>query len=416
MLSARIRRHDNASATRPPLPGPPLSPPRAGPDHGRRPALPVAALARLWVGGLAFFLSFFLLLSALPLYARQAGLSDLAIGLVIGAFAVASMLVRPVAGWAADRFGRRPLLAAGAGLFVVAPALYAASAGAAALVAVRLLHGAGMGLYPTAASAAVADLAPAQRRGEVLGLFGVSVSLALAVGPVAGTAIAGRLGFPALFAVATATAIVALLLSRTVAETLPEPQPGPFRAGRAFSVAALPPSALTLVTMLTWGVLVAFLPLHAAARGLDAGVFFLAFALAVAASRPLAGRLSDRFGRPPLTAAGLALAAVALGSLAALRGTLGLLVGGVLYGLGLGAAQSALLAWCADVATPADRGRAMGTFYTALELGIAVGSVGAGFAVGIAGVPLTLAGVAALAAGAAALAPLLARTVHERRS
>ncbi|MCL6639903.1 MAG: hypothetical protein K6T92_00880 [Candidatus Rokubacteria bacterium] len=68
---------------------------------------PPRALSRpvvlLWTGGLAFFLSFYLLLSALPLYARQAGIPDRGLGLIIGAFAFASMLVKPWAGWAADR-------------------------------------------------------------------------------------------------------------------------------------------------------------------------------------------------------------------------------------------------------------------------------------------------------------------------
>ena len=101
----------------------------------------------------AVFLSFFLLLSVLPLYARALGVADGAIGVVMGAFALSAMVLRPWAGWAADRYGRRPLMLAGSLLFVLASPAYALAAGAAGLTAVRLLHGAGMGLFPTAASA-----------------------------------------------------------------------------------------------------------------------------------------------------------------------------------------------------------------------------------------------------------------------
>ena len=54
---------------------------------------------------------------------------------------------------------------------------------------------------------------------------------------------------------------------------------------------------------------------------------------------------------------------------------------GAVYGLAYGIAQPALMAWCVDGAAPADRGRAMGTFYTALELGIAIGAMSSGLAV-----------------------------------
>ncbi len=97
----------------------------------------------LWVGAFTFFLSFYLLLPALPLYARTLQIPEALIGLIIGVFAVSSMLVKPVAGWAADRFGRRPLMLAGAALFLAASLLYGVSRTAMALLGVRLLHGAG---------------------------------------------------------------------------------------------------------------------------------------------------------------------------------------------------------------------------------------------------------------------------------
>ena len=110
-------------------------------------------LAGLWLASFAFFFAFFLLLPTLPLYLRQLGASDGTIGLIMGCFAITSMVLRPWTGWGADRWGRRPFMLAGALVFALAPAGYALAGGALALVAVRLLHGAGMALYPTAAAA-----------------------------------------------------------------------------------------------------------------------------------------------------------------------------------------------------------------------------------------------------------------------
>jgi DHA1 family multidrug resistance protein-like MFS transporter len=101
--------------------------------------------AALWLGAFAFFLSFLLLLSALPIFARRLGASDGAIGVIVAAFGITSLLLRPLAGWAADRHGRRPLMLAGALTFAVTAVAYGWSAGVVSLVAVRLIHAAAWG-------------------------------------------------------------------------------------------------------------------------------------------------------------------------------------------------------------------------------------------------------------------------------
>lgn len=367
------------------------------------PALPrpsaarVPALRRLWLAGFAFFFSFYLLLSALPVYATVRGVPDGAVGLIIGCFAFASMLVKPWAGWASDRFGRRPLLLAGSAIFAVAGLAYPWSGTAAALLAVRLLHGAGMGLYPTAASAVVADVTPPSRRGEILGFFGAAANVAMALGPLAGMELAQRLGFTPLFVISAASATIALLVSATLRETLAAPSTTPFGMRATFSRAALFPSAIVLCLMVTYGAQVSFLPIHAHRQGVNPGLFFLAFALVVALVRGYAGRLSDRLGRVPVAVTGLLITGVALTVLAFTHGIAGLAVAGVLYGIGFGSAQPALIAWTVDGVPAADRGRAMGTYYTLLELGIAIGAMAAGFAVTAVGFAATFLAMAAVA-------------------
>jgi MFS family permease len=272
-------------------------------------------------------------------------MSDGAIGVIMGSFAITSMLRRPWTGWAADRCGRRPFMLAGTIVFG-----YGASAGALALAEVRALHGAGMALYPTAASAMVADLAPPRRRGEFLGLFGAAGSIAMAIGPITGTALVARVGFTGLFTASAVSALGALALTLATPETLGERSRAPFTLGGTLNRQVLGPSAVLLCLMLTYGAQTTFLPLHAERLGLDPGVFFLVYALILTVIRGPAGRLSDRFGRRPVSSAGLALAALALLVLARGEGALGLAVSGALYGLAGGIAQPALMAWCLAIA------------------------------------------------------------------
>ena len=93
------------------------------------------------------------------------------------------MAIKPLGGWGADRAGRKPIMVAGAALFALAPMLYGWSHTVGALLGTRLLHGAGMGLYPAAGAAMVADLSPPDRRGEAVGFWGAAGSTALALGP-----------------------------------------------------------------------------------------------------------------------------------------------------------------------------------------------------------------------------------------
>jgi MFS family permease len=367
-----------------------------------------------WYGAFSFFLSFYLLLSALPLYARDLGVPERLIGTVIGGFAFASMLAKPWAGWASDRFGRRPVMAIGAVFFVIAPLGYLASATVTSLVAVRLLHGLGMGFYPTAASAVVADLAPPERRGEALGVFGAFANVALALGPIAGASIGQRTGFRTLFLVAAGIAVVGLLLVARTPETGRTTTRLPLRVETTLSRAALYPSAIVLLLMLTYGLQVAFLPLYADQQGVNPGVFFLVFALVVAGARQVAGVWSDRIGRAPIAMAGLVVTAIALGVLAARQDLVGLVLAGALYGAGFGAAQPALMAWCVDLVDAAERGRAMGTYYTALELGIAIGAMSSGLAVSSFGFPATFLGGAIAVLVAAALTVRPPRSARSR--
>ena len=130
--------------------------------------------------------------------------------------------------------------------------------------------------------------------------------------------------------------------------------------------------------MTTYGAQIAFLAIYAQSRGANPGVFFLVMAAVIALARGYAGSVSDRVGRAPVAAAGLVVAATALVVLASGGGMAALAAAGALYGLGLGATQPATMAWAADLVRPDERGKALGTFYAAFELGIATGAIGFG--------------------------------------
>ena len=75
----------------------------------------------LWCSTLLFYLGFQLLLPVVPLYAAALGAREAHVGFIMGSFALAAMVPRPIAGDLADRIGRRPLVLLGTAIFMLAP-------------------------------------------------------------------------------------------------------------------------------------------------------------------------------------------------------------------------------------------------------------------------------------------------------
>jgi predicted MFS family arabinose efflux permease len=372
----------------------------------------VGPFAILCCSALAFFMCVMMFLAALPVHAAERlQMTQAQIGLIIAAFALLAMLCKPHAGWALDVLGRRPVLLAGAAIFLVASLLYTVAGGVATLLLVRGFHGIGMGLFPTAGAAVVADLAPPNRRGEGMGYFSATGSFAMAVGPVLGMALANGFSFSIMCFVAAAFALASLVWAWHLPETgkrVAAPPP-PLTVDGLFSRRAMLPSAVLLCLFLGYGGIMAFFPLLARETDLkNPGWFFTVMAAVILVLRARGGTLSDRFGRVRVIAPSLVCAGVAVAALGFLRSATAVVAAGIAFAAGFGMATPALMAMATDGVPPEERGRAMGTLQTAWELGIAGGAVGVGqilsWSGGHFGLAFAVAGAASLGGAALALA------------
>jgi MFS family permease len=375
----------------------------------------------LWLSTALFYLGFQLLLPIMPLYATQLGAREAHVGFIIGVFALAAMVPRPLAGDLADRIGRRPLVLLGTAIFALAPLGYAMVATVPGLLLLRMFHGTGMGFGPTAATVVATDLTAPERRGTAMGVYSLASAVGLALGPYLGGALVLRMSFTSIFLIATAIEAVAFLLAWTLPETRPATHrpaapavarpPSRARAlgrfgRRWFSPAAVYPSGLVMALYVSYGGLSALLPLFVAQRQLgNPGLFFTVFALVSLAVRSPAGQLSDRLGRRAVIAPALAISSASLVVLGLAGSRAMFLWAAALYGVGFGAGQPALLAMTADRVPPGERGRAMGTLYTAWEFGISGGAILLGLCAPRLGYTLTW-WIAAMIAGVGALAAL----------
>jgi MFS family permease len=368
------------------------------------------ALAGIFSATLIAFLAVGGVVTILPRYVvEERGGGDVEVGIVVGAFAVAALLARPFAGRLADARGRRPVVLAGTVLMVLGGLWYAVPAGIAGLVVARVLLGLGEGMLFTAGATWAVDAAPEDRRGQVIGLYGLAIWGGLSIGPPVGEGLLALGGYPAVWAFSVLAPVAGLAIALALREPARAPEARtPQPAGGAYRAALGPGVALALANV-GYATLAGFVVLHLQERGDGRGAaVFTAFAIAVVASRLLLGSLPDRVGaRRSAIAAALAEAA-GLAVVAAAHDAIAAAAGAALMGIGFSTLYPALALLVVDRVPPSRRGTALGGFTAFFDLGVGIGAPLAGAVAAGAGYPAAFA-VAALCAAAAAAAPLLGR-------
>ena len=398
----------------PPEPGGLADARRGGPEPV--PAFNTVASAGLFIAALLAFISIGASLPVLPAYVRgPLHSTDLAVGIVIGAFAATSVVCRPVAGRQADRRGRRVVLVAGSLAMATGGAMYLLADNVPTLIIARLMVGAGEGAVYTAGATWTVDLAPPHRRGLALGLFGLAVWGGLSLGPVAGELLRSGAGYSAVWVL---TALLPLI-GALIAMRLPEPRPAVTaraRPGPWLPRAARRPGAALALANVGYAALAGFVVLHLRARGIGGGAsVFTAFAVAVFASRLVLSHVPDRMGaRRTATFASLT-ETVGLLIIASATSLPEALAGAVVVGLGFAMLFPSLALMVVGNVSEQHRGSAMGAFTAFFDVGVGLGAPLAGLTASIAGYPpvFYLSAGAALLAAALSSMPLAPRETTE---
>jgi MFS family permease len=384
----------------------------------------LASIGGVFAATLASFLAVGAVLPVLPRYVHgPIGAGDLAVGVVVGAFAVSAVVTRPWAGRLADERGRRSVVAVGAVLMAAGGALLFVRAGVPGLVVSRLVLGVGEALVFTAGSAWVVDMAPSDRRAQSIGLFGLSVWGGLSAGPVLGELLDAIGGYDLVWAFAALTPMVGAAIAwrqpapvAPVAPVAPGPvgEVGGAARGRRPLVAR---EAVSLGIPLAlanagYSAMAGFVVLHLEARGSSHGALvFTAFAVAMVATRLVLGRLPDRWGpRRSATAAGIA-EGVGLAIIAVAGSWPVAVVGALVMGAGFALLYPALAAALVDRVDDARRGAALGSLTAFFDAGFGLGGPLAGAIAALGGYELAFWVAAGFSLAAAAMA---ARNVTSR--
>lgn len=349
-----------------------------------------------------------MLVPVVPLYLRDAGLSYTRVSVVLAALGLGAVLGGLPTGAIAARVGPEWLFVGATVATAVTSTLLGVSTAVIALVAFRLLYGAGAVGLRISVQMLVNSAAPVHLRGRGMSVVGGSARLAFFIGPLLGGFLADTVGFTATFVVCGVMTLVGIVPFVAVRRSTgagasrferPTVAPGSLwdalRRHTGLLLLAGIGSALVMAAREGRNVIV---PLIGDDLGLSNTAVGALVAIGTGADLllfPVAGWLMDRFGRLYAIVPAFTLVGIGLLVLGTWYSGTGAVVAGVLMGIGNGMSAGTMLTLGGDLA-PRDAGPFLAALGTLGDAGVVIGSLVVGRFADTAGLPtaaVVLAGI-----------------------
>ncbi|WP_027183579.1 MFS transporter [Desulfovibrio inopinatus] len=303
---------------------------------------------------------------AMPQYYIQLSGSINAAGWLSSCFAVSYMVCQYPAGFLADRFGYRCVLALGFLLMAAAAGVFLMADSAMGLYLGRFLQGAGEAPVWASAPALLGRLYP-EARGRVMGGYNAIFHFGMILGPIIIMQQSAVLGTTA-FTVFAWLCIIATILVVMTVHAVPSSTKS---SGEQYRLADMTQSLKFLASGIVlcgavYGLVTSSIPVHlATSLGLSQhaiAIFYIKVFSGIAVAQSCIGSLSDRYGRSPFFTVGLALLAVGLWGLLS-DSSRWFDFAPLVFGFGLGTFTVSSLALVNESVLPGNQGKASGYYY-----------------------------------------------------
>lgn len=340
----------------------------------------------LCLSNFLFSASFQMMIPELPDYLESLGGKEY-IGYIIALFTLTAGFSRPFSGKLTDTIGRVPIMAFGSVVCFICSGVYPFVHTVFGFLLLRFLHGFSTGTKPTATAAYVADIIPEDRRGEAQGMLGIFTATGMSIGPTIGSYLATFTTINVMFYTSSAFALGSILILLNMKETLPKSQKQPFslklfRIGwiDIFEPRVIPAFVVMLLLCFSSGVILTLVADQTKILGMtNKGLFFTISTIASLVVRFLFSKSSDKYGRIPVLIISAILMVVSMIMFAVVDSVWLFVLASILFGFSWGFNTPTLMAWTVDLSHENYRGRALATTYIALEAGIGIGAIFAGY-------------------------------------
>ncbi|WP_374284481.1 MFS transporter [Lactococcus sp.] len=338
-----------------------------------------------------FYIVFYVLTSSIGTYALVQLHQSTVISLSLSSiFVIGALIGRVWTGLSITRLGMKKLLYIGGIIFLVFTFGYYLTTNIPLLFLIRIIQGAGFGIGATASGTIAGHVVPARRRGEGIGYYALSVTLAAAVGPALSIMIYSDFGFNVLLGIALALLALTFVLIFFVhvkelseAERIHALQNQPQGLNRYIEKSALPISIVAfLAGFIDSAILTGMGTFSTDLKiPLAGSLFFTMYAIFIFLSRPFTGRIFDTKGdnwvwHPTFFFFAVAMLLVGIaGFFAPATAFMILLIAGSAFGLGYGGVAPFGQAVAIRDSNKERIGVATSTFFGFLDLGVGGGPI-----------------------------------------
>lgn len=323
-------------------------------------------------------------------YAKSLGAGEVIIGIVGSAFALTAILFKVLSAPAIDTYNKKYILAAAMLVIFISCLGYSFASSVKVVFAFRLLQGAGKAFTATCCLAMATDALPPSKLGQGIGIFSLAQAICQAIAPTIGKFVQSSFGFRATFLLSAACLLCGAVCALNIRNDFVQTKKFRISLDSMFAKDALIPAAALFTLSLCFSLINSFMFIYSAEK-LDPGqyayigFYFTIYAGTLLFTRPMVGRLSDKYGTVKVVIPAMLAFALSFYLLSAASSIWMFFLAAFVSAFGYGACQPALNALSMRMVPKDRRGAASCTNYIGTDLGQLIGPTLGGFIVSLVG-------------------------------
>lgn len=312
-------------------------------------------------------------------YANSLGAAPAVVGLVTSMFSVTSLFFKIVSGPAIDTFNKKHVLICAMSILMIAFLGYSMSHTVTMLIVFCLIQGIGQSFTIACLLALAADTLTKENFGVGIGYFSLGQTVCQAIAPTISLKLLNVLGYSKTYVVGACIILCSVLICSRIKLDFTQTKKFKIHANQIIAKEALFPAVLMFFLTMTYSVVNSFLIIYAEGRGVaQISLYFTVSALALLFTRPLVGKLSDKYGFIKVAVPSFLFAALTFFVISWANNLWGFLLAGAVSAFGYGACQPAIQALCMKSTPQERRGAASVTSFIGSDTAILVGPFVAG--------------------------------------
>lgn len=333
-----------------------------------------------------FFINFilsmgqFMMNTLIPKFADHLGATATVVGIVSGMFAVTALLIRPIAGPAMDYYRKSKLLSVAVGLITLAFVCYGCAGSIAMIIVARLVHGVGIGIAVPLCLAMASNALPESKMASGIGTFSLGSAISTAVGPLIGLKLADVIGYNITFFVIAALLGSCLILTLRLKTGMPEKtERFKISLSKVFVPEVIVPTIIMFFLAAAYSCINYFIVIYGGIRGVgNIGLFFTSYAIFLFVSRPISGKVADKYGIDKTVIPGMLVFALSFVVISYSGSLTMFLIAGAVSAFGYGICAPAMQTLCMQLVSKQRRGAAGNTNFIGVDCGYLLGPTLAG--------------------------------------